>query len=157
MRTPILLLLALHAIAGAQTLYKSVDAHGKVVYSDRPPATGKAEVMPQEQLAFSVVPGMPAAPAGKTMPKKTAVPQGQAVLYMAQWCGYCRLARAYLGQNQIAYREIDIDTPTGKAAFAEIGGKGVPVLLADGQRLQGFRASSYDALFAKRQAVSSKK
>ena len=80
------------------------------------------------------------------------------VLYVwAEWCGYCRLARGYLARNGIAYREIDIDTPDGKAAFAEIGGRGVPVLLADGQRLAGFRESSYDALFANRKAAAGKK
>lgn len=127
-----LLLIATHPFAGAQTLYKTVGADGKVVYSDRPPAEGKVQALQQEQLPISIVPGMPPAPAGKAAPKKVAVPHGQAVLYMAQWCGYCRLARAYLAKNQIGYREIDIDTPDGKAAFAEIGGRGVPVLLADG-------------------------
>lgn len=152
-----LLLIAMPPFAGAQTLYKTVGADGKVVYSDRPPAEGKVQALQQEQLPISIVPGMPPAPAGKATTKKAVVQHGQAVLYMAQWCGYCRLARAYLAKNQIAYREIDIDTPDGKAAFAEIGGRGVPVLLADGQRLAGFRESSYDALFAKRKAAAGKK
>ena len=130
-----LLLIAINPIADAQTLYKTVGADGKVVYSDRPPAEGKAQALQQEQLPISIVPGMPPPAPGKAAaPKKAAVQNGQAVLYMAQWCGYCRLARGYLARNGIAYREIDIDTPDGKAAFAEIGGRGVPVLLADGQR-----------------------
>ena len=153
-----LLLIATHPFAGAQTLYKTVGADGKVVYSDRPPAEGKAQALQQEQLPISIVPGMPPPAPGKAAaPKKAAVQNGQAVLYMAQWCGYCRLARGYLARNGIAYREIDIDTPDGKAAFAEIGGRGVPVLLADGQRLAGFRESSYDALFANRKAAAGKK
>ncbi len=152
-----LLLIAAHPFAGAQTLYKTVGTDGQVVYSDRPPAEGKAQALQQEQLPISVVPGMPPAPAGKAPPKKAVVQHGQTVLYMAQWCGYCRLARAYLAKNQISYREIDIDTPDGKAAFAEIGGRGVPLLLADGQQLAGFRESRYDALFAKRKAAAGKK
>lgn len=67
---------------------------------------------------------------------------------MATWCGYCKAAKAYLAQKGIAYRELDVDTPVGKAAFAQIGGRGVPVLLTNGQRLSGFSAQSYDAVFA---------
>ncbi|MBS1189755.1 MAG: Glutaredoxin [Rhodocyclaceae bacterium] len=34
-------------------------------------------------------------------------------LYSASWCGYCRKAKAYLGERGIPYQEIDIDTPEG--------------------------------------------
>jgi len=71
-------------------------------------------------------------------------------LYSAAWCGYCKKARAYLADKGIAYREIDIDTPDGLAAFARAGGggKGVPLLLAGGRRVQGFSLAAYDKLFA---------
>jgi hypothetical protein len=37
---------------------------------------------------------------------------------------------------------------TGMAAFARADGrKGVPLLVADGQRVQGFTRSAYDAVF----------
>ena len=51
---------------------------------------------------------------------------------------------------RIAYRELDVDTPTGKAAFAQLGARGVPVLLTNGQRVSGFSTQSYDAVFASR-------
>ena len=160
MRSTLLMLalLATHVVSQSQPLYKSVDANGKVVYSDRPPATGVASTLEQAQLPISVVPGMPPPPAGKTAaPKVGLPPQGKTVLYMARWCGYCRMAKAYLGQNSIPYQEFDIDTPSGKAAFADIGGRGVPVLLADGQRVNGFTARAYDAVFTKRKTATQKK
>jgi len=70
------------------------------------------------------------------------------VLYSAVWCGYCKLAKAWLGSKNIAYQLIDIDTKEGMASFAQAGGgKGVPLLLAGSQRVQGFSASAYDAVF----------
>ncbi|WP_158616826.1 glutaredoxin family protein [Acidovorax sp. FJL06] len=135
--------------ASAQTLYKSVGADGQIVYSDKPPVTGAVEkTMKLENLPVSVVPGAsPAPPATSPDAPQAATPRGDVVLYMATWCGYCKAAKAYLGQKGIAYRELDIDTPAGKAAFAQVGGRGVPVLLAQGQRVTGFTPQAYDAVF----------
>ena len=141
-------------LAGAQPLYKSVDASGKVVYSDKPPAPGANEkTLKLENLPVSVVPGAsPARAATSRAPASPAAapPPGDVVLYMATWCGYCKAAKAYLGNKGVAYRELDIDTPAGKAAFAQLGVRGVPVLLVNGQRLSGYSQQSYDAVFAAR-------
>lgn len=151
-----LLAAALTGTAHAQTLYKSVDPSGKVVYSDQPPVSGAVQkTLKLENLPVSVVPGNPLPPAAPGQApaeaQKAAQPRGEVTLYMATWCGYCKAAKAYLGGKGIAYREFDVDTPTGKAAFAQLGARGVPVLLTNGQRVNGFSASSYDAVFAKRQ------
>lgn len=143
--------LVLAPMAGAQTLYKTVGPDGRVVYSDKPPTgVGVDKAMKLDNLPVSVVPG--AEPRAADRSPKTeppaAAPRGDVVLYMATWCGYCKAAKAYLAQKGIAYRELDVDTPVGKAAFAQIGGRGVPVLLTNGQRLSGFSAQSYDAVFA---------
>ena len=148
-----LALAVLMSLAGAQTLYKSVGADGKVVYSDKPPTgVGMDKALKLDNLPVSVVPGAEprAAPQGPAPTAPAAAPRGDVVLYMATWCGYCKAAKAYLAQKNIAYRELDVDTPAGKAAFAQIGGRGVPVLLTNGQRLSGFSAQSYDAVFAAR-------
>lgn len=151
-----LVVATLTGTAHAQTLYKSVDPNGKVVYSDQPPASGAGhKTMKLEAPPISVVPGNPVPPAtpgqaAAGAPAAAAQPRGEVTLYMATWCGYCKAAKAYLGGKGIAYREFDVDTPTGKAAFAQIGARGVPVLLTNGQRVNGFSAQSYDAVFAKR-------
>lgn len=141
-------------MAGAQTLYKSVGADGRVVYSDQPPATGAVEkTMRLESLPVSVVPGATPRPAPNTAAAQApaaVVPRGEVVLYMATWCGYCKAAKSYLAHKGITYRELDIDTPAGKTAFAQIGGRGVPVLLTQGQRVTGFTPQAYDALFLAR-------
>ncbi|MFN9473583.1 DUF4124 domain-containing protein [Acidovorax sp.] len=58
-----LVVAALTGTAHAQTLYKSVDPNGKVVYSDQPPASGSAQkTMKLEAPPISVVPGNPLPP-----------------------------------------------------------------------------------------------
>ena len=137
-----------------QSLYKSVGPDGKVVYSDRPPADGKIE----KTLKFDDLPAsaLPASASSyveqlrrlRASTPATTVPAGSNVLYSAVWCGYCKLAKAWLGSKNIAYQLIDIDTKEGMASFAQAGGgKGVPLLLAGSQRVQGFSASAYDAVF----------
>jgi glutaredoxin len=71
-------------------------------------------------------------------------------LYSAQWCDYCAKARSYLSAQGIAYREVDIESPQGKAAFAEIGGtgNGVPLLITGERRVLGFSPRTYDTVFA---------
>ena len=140
--------------ASAQTLYKSVGADGRIVYSDKPPVTGTVEkTMKLENLPVSVVPGASPAPQAAAVPDAppAAIPRGDVVLYMATWCGYCKAAKAYLASKGIAYRQLDIDTPSGKAAFSQLGARGVPVLLTNGQKISGFTPQAYDAVFMARQ------
>lgn len=139
--------------ASAQTMYKSVTADGKVVYSDHPPADSKVlktltpDGTPSSALPVSAVEQLRRLRALRP----TAAASSGVVLYSAAWCGYCAKAKAYLATKGIAYREIDIDTSDGLASFAQAGGgKGVPLLIADGQRVQGFSPAAYDQLFANR-------
>ncbi len=140
--------------ADAQTVYKSVGPDGKVVYSDSPPVDGKNA----RKLKFDNLPASPLpAPARASVEQQkrsmsTAVPATTAVvLYSASWCGYCKAAKAWLGSRGIAYREIDIDTDSGRAYFAQAGGgNGIPLLVAGGQRVQGFSQAAYEALFPAR-------
>jgi glutaredoxin len=156
------LVLSLFALASAatkaDTVYRSVSPDGKVTYSQRLPADGKID----KTLVFQNLPSTPLpestlryrAELMKSMNKKFADAArpyyGQARLFMAQWCGYCKQAKIYLAEKGISYREYDIDTQEGMRAFVEAGEtRGVPVILANGQRVQGFSRPAYDALFAK--------
>ncbi|CAN7603770.1 glutaredoxin family protein [Acidovorax sp. LjRoot129] len=144
------LLAACLGSASAQTLYKSVGADGRVVYSDKPPVTGTVEkTLKLESLPVSVVPGAAPAP-GAAPVAPVAQARGEVVLYMAKWCGYCTAAKAYMAGKGIAYRELDIDTPAGKTAFSQLGVRGIPVLLTQGQKISGFTPQAYDAVFMAR-------
>lgn len=141
--------------AQAQTLYKSVGPDGKTVYSDRPPSEGRVE----KTLQFDNLPSSPVRPLAGSVAKpvaKTPRPpekrkSTEPVLYSASWCGYCKLAKAWLGENRIAYQEVDIDTPDGRAAYNDAGaGTGVPVLMTGDQYVKGFSPAAYEALLARR-------
>ena len=161
----VLLFSVASAAVSAQVLYRSVGPDGKVSYTDRPPTEGRIEkTLRAEDLPNTAIPPKTQAELDQLalwakqrqvtarQVADAAKPQAAGpVLYSASWCGYCRLARAYLQQKNIGYREIDIDQPDGKLAFAQAGGGGgIPLLVAGEQKLRGFRADAYDRFFAAR-------
>ncbi|MGW8391777.1 glutaredoxin domain-containing protein [Pseudoduganella sp. HUAS MS19] len=137
-----------------QTLYKFVGQDGKIVYSDRPPANGKIEKTLHTQSLPNTA--LPSATAGELArlrkeAKPTTSPNAGTVMFSAAWCGYCRQAKAYLAQRGVAYKEVNIDTPEGKTAFAKASTEnGVPYLLKDGEGLRGYSKEAYDEFFARR-------
>lgn len=138
----------------AQTIYKSTGPDGNIVYSDHPPADGKFEkTFHFVELPSSPVPDLP--PQAKDSASQKAPParpaiSGGVLMYSATWCGYCKRAKAYLAKKSIAYTNIDIDTADGRAAFAQTGNGGVPLLFAGSRRIRGFTLEGYDAFFAGR-------
>ena len=151
-------LFAMPALTQGETVYKSVGPDGRITYSQDPPSAGKVE----KTLSFTNLPSTPLPESvlryreqlEKSMGKRlddSAKPRagGPAVLFMAQWCGYCKQAKRYLSEKAIPYQEYDIDTPVGMRAFVELGaGKGVPVMLWNNRKVQGFTRAAYDALFS---------
>jgi glutaredoxin len=149
-----LLLFAVSTLACAATLYKSVTPDGQVVYSDQPPQTGKVE----KSFNFANLPTTPLPESvvryrqelEKSMQNRLAASpvSKHPVLLWAKWCGYCKQAESYLNEKRISFQKHDIDTPDGMRALAEAGGRGVPVLLVNGQKVQGYSRSAYDSIFA---------
>jgi glutaredoxin len=135
----------------AETLYKSITPDGRVLYSDHPPAQGRVvKTMVPDAAPSTALPASAAEQLRKLRALfPTAAPTSGVVLYSAVWCGYCKKAKAYLAGKGVTYQEVDIDTADGLAAYAQAGGgKGVPLLLAGGQRVQGFSPAAYDEVLA---------
>ena len=155
----ILALFFLPTLSHAETMYKSVGADGKILYSDQPPTGGKVEKtlnyvnLPATPLPESVIryrDELEKSMKARLSETRKSPDTKQATILTAQWCGYCRQAKAYLAEKKIAYKEYDIDTQEGMRAMVEFGGgSGVPVLLWHGQKIKGFSAAAYDALFSK--------
>lgn len=145
----------------AQQVYKSISPNGHIIFSDRPPAAREnSKILSVVDLPASRLPeaalrareaflrNLPPAPES---PITSPAALSGVRLFSASWCRHCREAKTWLAQQNIPYQEVDVDSPQGQLAFAKAGGgKGVPFILAAGQRLTGFSAAGYQALFATR-------
>ncbi len=61
------------------------------------------------------------------------------ILYATSWCGYCKKAREFFREHNIAYTEHDIEKSSqGRAQYEQLRGKGVPLVLIDGEVLRGY-------------------
>lgn len=149
-------------LAASDKVYKSVDANGRVVYSQSPPAASPVDsASAAKVMEFNNLPASPLsaetlkfrADMEKNIATKAAAgfaPPAYpgAVLYSAKWCGYCKVAKVYLQKGGHAYQELDIDTPEGMRSFVQVLPKsGIPVLIKDGKRLNGFSQQAYDQFF----------
>lgn len=146
-------------MANAGQLYKSVGPDGRTVYSDHPPADGqsaqKIEYKDQPTSSLGERDNSYEAQLQRlraSAPKIAEAPSGT-VLYMAQWCGYCKKAKAYLAARSIPYTAYDIDTKEGLASYASTGHSkgGIPFLMRGSATLRGFSADAYDRFFSRTQ------
>ena len=87
--------------------------------------------------------------------KKTSVSAGvkypRVVMYGTSWCPYCKKARLFFKSNGIDYVEYDIEkNDLAKRMYDLLGGNGVPLILVDDMKLQGFNVQKFMALYSRR-------
>ncbi len=150
-------LLGLLCMPTQAQVYKIVGPDGKVSYTDKPPEKGQKA----QTLNLAAQPATPV-PAEllklqeamlKSADKRAEENRNPSfdAFFTATWCGYCKQAKAYMAARNIQVPEFDIDTASGRQAFVNAGGgRGVPLLLWKGQRVQGFSAAAYDQVFKQR-------
>ena len=133
-----LLLLILPMSAAAQ-VYKWTDENGQTHFGDRSP----------EDRAVDDI--------GDKINSLTTVSYGNAgsvsidgvVMYSTSWCGYCKKARSYFAENNIKFRDYDIEKDRfAKSRYDRMGGQGVPVILVGGKRMNGFSAAGFKRINA---------
>jgi len=62
-------------------------------------------------------------------------------LYSTAKCAHCRQLKQWLVQHKLRFQEFDIQrSQRAFKEFSRLGARGVPVLLVNGQRLDGFDA-----------------
>ena len=65
--------------------------------------------------------------------------EADVVLYATEWCGYCEKTRKLFAKHDIPYVEFDIEkSQEGRAAYHALGGRGVPVVDANGVVIHGY-------------------
>lgn len=69
-------------------------------------------------------------------------------LYTTSWCPWCKKAKEYLTARGIAFVEHDVEREPGaaKARAQAAPGKGVPVLVVDGEAVVGYSEAAFDKL-----------
>jgi len=74
----------------------------------------------------------------------------QVTMYSTSWCGYCRKARETFTRQGISFKELDIEKDAdAKQAYDALGGRGVPLILIDGEKMTGFDVRSFKKVYEK--------
>lgn len=139
-------------------IYKWTDASGKVHFSDKKPEQVSAETVKMARHTrsdapneTSVMPAVTPEKAASSAPEQTAAePQTKkkVVMYSASWCGYCKQARLFFNTNAIPFREYDVETSSkGKRDYEKMHGNGVPIILVDKHKMQGFDSAQFLSLY----------
>lgn len=127
-------------------LYKWVDSEGKVHYGDQPPQNAKLKDIRNNISSFTSVDveGFKFDPALIT----TTASGKKVVMYMTEWCGYCKQAARHFRKNNISFVQHDIEKSSNAARdFKKLGGRGVPLILVGKKKMSGFNASRFDRLY----------
>ena len=68
------------------------------------------------------------------------------VMYGVPNCGYCSQARQYFAAHDIDYVEYNINKSSKRLEeFRRLGGRGTPLILVDGKKIQGFKPRAIEA------------
>lgn len=135
-------------------IYKWVDSKGTIHFSSSPPEKGKAETVNVQVNSFSSYsPSGAADKSTKFQFDPNLITSGKesardVVMYSAAWCGYCKQARRYFKQKNIAFDEYDVEkSQKGKTDYRKLGGNGVPLILVGKKRMSGFSVAGFEKLY----------
>ncbi len=73
-------------------------------------------------------------------PRLTADGKPEVVLYVTEWCPYCRAAREYMAAEDIPHRIVDIEKDsTGAQEYMALGGDGgIPLVAVGSDVMKGW-------------------
>jgi len=147
-------------------MYKWKDKDGNIIFSDTAPSgsdAGKAKVLKQRETptpktgAIKPEDGTlnPASPTTVQSKEKRGYQDIEVILYMTEWCPYCRKAREYLKSLGVNVIEYNVEKDKSKEAERLIkgGGTGVPVIDVEGIILKGYNADNIKNAIEKRRNI----
>lgn len=126
--------------AGAQQMYKWVDASGKITFSDKPPP---ANAKPIEIKA--------GAGGAATVPLPYALAQAvrayPVVLYTRAKCDFCDKGRSFLKERGIPFNEKTVTTAADEAKLKEAGSDGrLPYIVIGRAKSTGFDPGAWNTM-----------
>ena len=166
MMTTIALFLALFALVSAAAteaagqIFQYTDKKGKVVFTDKPPqgSDAREKQLKDDGIFWSSPQEEPEPYRGGNNAANAPVPEPErkrrrdygdvtVIMYMTDWCGYCKKTREYvrsLGAGLVEYN-IERD-PDRKDEMRKKGGStGVPLIDIDGTIIRGYSPSAIKA------------
>lgn len=141
LRATVLALLLLGVQFPALAQYKVLHPDGSVTYTDRPPTSGDAKVIPLGRAAN-------ADPPDTTLPAELRQPLQRfpVTLYSAPDCTPCDVGRRLLQRRGIPYSERRVANDEDAAALERlVGGRTVPALTIGSQPIRGFSETEWQA------------
>lgn len=129
-------------------VFKWIDAQGNIHYSDKKPENQQSEEIEIKahtpDLSYqNKLENNPSADSKQT--DKPYNKKHKVTMYSASWCGYCKKARAYFQDNKILFTEYDIEKNSqAKRRYEQLGGSGVPLLVAKRKQMQGFSKPRFE-------------
>jgi len=143
MKPSLILLFLFLALPASAGVYKWTDAQGHMQYSDLPPAAAKAKQLKLQSFT------------GTAQVSQAIGADSGVTIYTTEWCGVCKRAKAFFKQNNVPFREWDVEkTEFGPIKFKQLGGSGVPLITVGSEKMAGFDASAFMALWKKSQSRS---
>jgi len=144
----ILFLFISSSFVGSQ-IYKWKDEKGTIHFTDDPPARKdlKEIIIRQEKKETSEDASRP------QLKEKRPYREIRVIMYMTDWCGYCRKARELLKSLGVNLIEYNIERDREKAEEARRkrgGGGGVPLIDVEGIIIRGYGPEYIKAAVEKR-------
>jgi glutaredoxin len=125
----------------AMAVYKIVQPDGSVIYTDRPPATGSARVMP---LGRDAAPAMPELALPQEL--RSLMQRYPVTLYTSADCTPCDNGRRLLQLRGVPYLERLVSSEEDALALERaVGGRTVPALTIGAQALRGLSETDWTA------------
>jgi glutaredoxin len=137
-------------------MYQWKDKSGNVIFSDSPPSGVESkEIRPKNDQLFQVPPRAASGPesaggreSGNTQDSGRRVSDVRVIVYMTDWCPYCKKAREYLKSIGASFVEYNIDTDASKGEEMRRksgGSKGVPLIDVEGIIIRGYNPEAVRA------------
>jgi glutaredoxin len=140
----------------AGEIYKWIDEHGRVQFSDKAPDKEQVETITIKPIANSIKSPrvsvsdflQNAQLTRNQVLKDKASRDRPVVMYSAVWCGVCKTARQYFQANNIPFSEYDVEkSERGRNDYARLKGRGVPIILVGKKRMDGFSPARFKNMY----------
>lgn len=132
-------------------IYKTIDENGRIVFTDKPTIDAQ-EVDVNTNINNADGLSDSAYSKAKDIKSNVSTKQKAVVMYSTSWCGVCKNARSYMLNNDIKFKEFDIEAnAVAHNKYKQLGGKGVPLITVGNNKMSGFSASRLESMLGRQQ------